>query len=102
MISLNIVLLIALVIVIVIILKKSTESFCVKNIIKEPREYEPYYNTSLPLNSVYRDSMKKFLEKSEEDKKVNNSILGSVQNPMSDRNYNTRILYNEPQDVYLF
>lgn len=91
---------ILIVIGIVLYNKYKKEGFCIS---QAPRmEYESYYRSGFPENSVYKDSFKIFLDKVDEDKKNNGSILGSVQNPMSDRDHNTRILYQEGQDVYKF
>jgi len=94
------ILLIFLAIVITIIVKKSTEKFCIDK--NEKKEYESYYNTGYSPDLIYKDNMKEFLNKVEEDKKENHSILGSIQNPKSDRNHNTRILYQPPEEVYRF
>lgn len=69
---------------------------------KSDMVFESFYNTGFVADNLYKGSFKSFLDKVEKDKTENASVLGSVQNPMSDRNYNTRILYQEGQDVYKF
>lgn len=80
---------------------KTKETFCVDR--SQGLDYESYYNSGHLPEEIYKGTtMESFLDKVKKDKNDNHSILGSVQNPMSDRNNNTRILYQAPEQVYKF